>query len=123
LEMRVCRELVRDCRKLVMEVAGKGEKGINNRFQMVLQGRKFVGCTEMAPEDCFRDELDNVVEEEDRGWICFLGGNNSSGTKKHRGSNSGDGGNTGDGVKITGGVIGSGDGIGGLLAALYACTL
>nr|GEV79298.1 hypothetical protein [Tanacetum cinerariifolium] len=41
---------------------------------------------------CFRDELDNVVEEEDGGWICFLGGNNSSGTKKHRGSNSGDGG-------------------------------
>ncbi|GJV70860.1 reverse transcriptase domain-containing protein [Tanacetum coccineum] len=43
--------------------------------------------------------------------ICFLGGNNSSGTKKYRGSNSSDGGNTGDGVKIAGGVIGSGDGI------------
>ncbi|GJY58886.1 hypothetical protein Tco_0458778, partial [Tanacetum coccineum] len=57
---------------------------------------------------CFRDELDNVVEEEDGEWIYFLGGNNSSGTKKYRGSNSNDGGNTGDGVKITGGVIGSG---------------
>nr|GEZ60898.1 hypothetical protein [Tanacetum cinerariifolium] len=60
---------------------------------------------------CFRDELDNVVEEEDGGWICFLGGNNSSGTKKYQGSNSGDGGNTEDGVKITGGVIGFGGGI------------
>ncbi|GKE21729.1 hypothetical protein Tco_1433241, partial [Tanacetum coccineum] len=54
-----------------------------------------------------RDELDNVVEEEDGGWICFLGGNNSSGTKKYQGSNSSDGGNTGDGVKIAGGVIGA----------------
>nr|GEY92203.1 hypothetical protein [Tanacetum cinerariifolium] len=54
----------------------------------------------------------NVVEEEDGGWICFLGGNNSSGTKKYQGSNSSDGDNTGDGVKLTGGVIGSGDGIG-----------
>ncbi|GJY20442.1 hypothetical protein Tco_0393008 [Tanacetum coccineum] len=62
-------------------------------------------------EACFRDELDNVVEEEDGEWICFLGGNNSSGTKKYRGSNSSDGGNTRDGVKITGGVIGSGGGI------------
>ncbi|GJX49378.1 putative reverse transcriptase domain-containing protein [Tanacetum coccineum] len=61
---------------------------------------------------CFRDELDNVVEEEDGGWICFLGGNNSSGTKKYRGSNSSDGGDTGDGVKIVGEVIGSGGGIG-----------
>ncbi|GJZ40782.1 hypothetical protein Tco_0587668 [Tanacetum coccineum] len=65
---------------------------------------------------CFRDELDNVVEEEDGGWICFLGGNNSSGTRKYRGSNSSDGGNTGDRVKIVGGVIGSGGGIGGPLA-------
>ncbi|GKD65158.1 hypothetical protein Tco_1307266, partial [Tanacetum coccineum] len=56
---------------------------------------------------CFRDELDNVVKEEDGGWICFLGGNNSSETKKYRGSNSSDGGNTGDGVKIAGGVIGA----------------
>ncbi|GJV30997.1 hypothetical protein Tco_1391397 [Tanacetum coccineum] len=55
---------------------------------------------------------DNIVEEEDRGWICFLGGNNSSGTKKYRGSNSSDGGNTGDGVKIAGGEIGSCGGIG-----------
>ncbi|GKA14170.1 hypothetical protein Tco_0693816 [Tanacetum coccineum] len=61
---------------------------------------------------CFRDELDNVVEEEDGGWICFLGGNNSSGTKKYQGPNSSDGDNTGDGVKITGEVIGSGGGIG-----------
>ncbi|GJZ55342.1 hypothetical protein Tco_0610535 [Tanacetum coccineum] len=53
--------------------------------------------------------LDNVVEEEDGEWICFLGGNSSSGTKKYRGSNSSDGGNTGDGVKIVGGVIGSSD--------------
>nr|GEW34195.1 hypothetical protein [Tanacetum cinerariifolium] len=37
--------------------------------------------------------------------------NNSSGTKKYRGSNSSDGGNAGDRVKIIGGVIGSGDGI------------
>ncbi|GJZ19775.1 hypothetical protein Tco_0556365 [Tanacetum coccineum] len=50
-----------------------------------------------------------TVEEEDRGWICFLGGNSSLGTKKYRGSNSSDGGNTGDGVKTTGGAIGSGD--------------
>ncbi|GJW84365.1 hypothetical protein Tco_0157510 [Tanacetum coccineum] len=55
---------------------------------------------------CFRDELDNVVEEEDGGWICFLGGNNSSGTKKYWGSNSSDGGNTGYEVKI-----GSGGGL------------
>nr|GEU85603.1 hypothetical protein [Tanacetum cinerariifolium] len=55
---------------------------------------------------------DNVVEKEDGGWICFLGGNNYLGTKKYQGSNSGDGGNTGDGVKITGGVIGFGGGIG-----------
>ncbi|GKD99989.1 hypothetical protein Tco_1387973 [Tanacetum coccineum] len=55
---------------------------------------------------------DNVVEEEDGEWICFLGGNSSSGTKKYRGSNSSDGGNTGDGVKIAGGVIGSGGEIG-----------
>ncbi|GKD45525.1 hypothetical protein Tco_1270170 [Tanacetum coccineum] len=61
---------------------------------------------------CFRDELDNVVEEEDGGWICFLGGNNSLGTKKYRGSNSSDGGDTGDGVKIVGEVIGSGGGVG-----------
>nr|GEV46383.1 putative reverse transcriptase domain-containing protein [Tanacetum cinerariifolium] len=60
---------------------------------------------------CFRDELDNVVDEEDEGWIYFLGGNNSSGIKKYQRSNSGDGGNTKDGVKITGGVIGFGGGI------------
>ncbi|GJY63350.1 hypothetical protein Tco_0464810 [Tanacetum coccineum] len=46
------------------------------------------------------------VEVEDEGWIYFLGGNNSSGIKKYRGSNSSDGGNTRDGVKIAGGVIG-----------------
>ncbi|GJR90880.1 hypothetical protein Tco_0214891, partial [Tanacetum coccineum] len=56
---------------------------------------------------CFRDELDNVVEEDDGGWICFLGGNNSSGTKKYRGSNSSDGGDTKDRVKIVGELIGS----------------
>ncbi|GKB85086.1 hypothetical protein Tco_0957358 [Tanacetum coccineum] len=44
--------------------------------------------------------LDNVVEEENGEWICFLGGNSSPGTKKYRGLNSNDGGNTGDGVKI-----------------------
>ncbi|GJR97580.1 hypothetical protein Tco_0269754 [Tanacetum coccineum] len=49
--------------------------------------------------------INNVVEEE---WICFLGGNSSSGTKKYQGSNSSDGGNTGDGVKIVGGVMRSG---------------
>ncbi|GJZ07816.1 hypothetical protein Tco_0542099 [Tanacetum coccineum] len=54
-------------------------------------------------------EINNVVEEEDGEWICFLGGNSSSGTKKYRGSNSNEGGNTGDGVKIVGEVIGSGD--------------
>ncbi|GJY76014.1 hypothetical protein Tco_0481130 [Tanacetum coccineum] len=51
------------------------------------------------------------VEEEDEEWICFLGGNNSLGTTKYRGSNNSDGGNIGDGVKITGGVIGSDGGI------------
>ncbi|GJW86962.1 hypothetical protein Tco_0162302 [Tanacetum coccineum] len=56
-------------------------------------------------------EISNVVEEEDGEWICFLGGNNSSGTKKYQGSNSSDGGNTRDGVKIASGVIGSSDGI------------
>ncbi|GKG47302.1 hypothetical protein Tco_0504499, partial [Tanacetum coccineum] len=66
-------------------------------------------------------ELDNVVEEEDGEWICFLGGNSSLGTKKYQGSNSNDGGNTGDGVKITGGVIGSGDEIRNSLA-YNACT-
>ncbi|GJW93097.1 retrovirus-related pol polyprotein from transposon TNT 1-94 [Tanacetum coccineum] len=71
---------------------------------------------------CFRDELDNVVDEEDGGWICFLGGNNSSGTKKYRGSNSSDSGNTRDGVKIASREIRSCYGIGGsLAAALYAC--
>ncbi|GKF94826.1 hypothetical protein Tco_0284526, partial [Tanacetum coccineum] len=60
---------------------------------------------------CFRVELDNVVEEEDGEWICFLGGNNSLGTKKYRGSNSSDGDNTRDRVKIAGGVIGFGGGI------------
>ncbi|GKC13499.1 hypothetical protein Tco_1010281 [Tanacetum coccineum] len=53
-------------------------------------------------------EINNVVEEEDGERFCFLGGNNSSGTKKYQGSNSSDGGNTGDGVKIAGEVIGSG---------------
>ncbi|GKF14151.1 hypothetical protein Tco_0055613, partial [Tanacetum coccineum] len=42
---------------------------------------------------------------------CFLGGNNSSGTKKW-GSNSSEGGNIGDGVKIAGGVIEACGGIG-----------
>ncbi|GJT83866.1 hypothetical protein Tco_1058208 [Tanacetum coccineum] len=65
---------------------------------------------------CFRDELDNVVEEEDGGWIFFLGGNNSLGTKKYQRSNSSDYGNTGDGVKIAGGVIGFGGGIDDSLA-------
>nr|GEZ71736.1 hypothetical protein [Tanacetum cinerariifolium] len=62
-------------------------------------------------QDYSQDELDNIVKEEDGGWICFLGGNNSSGTKKHQGSNSGDGGNTEDRVKTTGGVIRYDDGI------------
>ncbi|GJW42539.1 hypothetical protein Tco_0071338 [Tanacetum coccineum] len=60
---------------------------------------------------CFRDELDNVVKEEDGGWIYFLGGNNLLGTKKYRGSNSSDDGNTGDEVKIASRVIGSSGGI------------
>ncbi|GJU48915.1 integrase, catalytic region, zinc finger, CCHC-type containing protein [Tanacetum coccineum] len=67
---------------------------------------------------CFRDELDNVFEEEDGGWIHFLGGNNSSGTDKYRGSNSSDGDNTGDEVKIAGGEIGCGGGIGGISSFL-----
>ncbi|GJU74511.1 hypothetical protein Tco_1265916, partial [Tanacetum coccineum] len=50
----------------------------------------------------------NVVEEEDRERIRFLGGNNSSGTKKYQGSNSSDG----DGVKIASEVIRSGGEIG-----------
>nr|GEW25551.1 hypothetical protein [Tanacetum cinerariifolium] len=62
---------------------------------------------------CFRDELDNVFEEEDGGWICFLGDNNSSRTKKYQESNNNDGGNIVDGVKIIDGVIGSGGGIEG----------
>ncbi|GJW55468.1 hypothetical protein Tco_0099553 [Tanacetum coccineum] len=57
------------------------------------------------------DDEREIIEEEDGERIRFLGGNNSSGTKKYQGSNSSDGGNTGDGVKIAGGVIGSGDGI------------
>ncbi|GJX64384.1 hypothetical protein Tco_0298727 [Tanacetum coccineum] len=52
-----------------------------------------------------------IIEEEDGGWNCFLGGNNSSEIKKYQGSNSSDSGNIGDGVKIAGGVIGSGGGI------------
>ncbi|GJS09964.1 hypothetical protein Tco_0366760 [Tanacetum coccineum] len=48
-------------------------------------------------------------EEEDGEHIRFLGGNNSSGTKKYRGSDSSDGGYTRDGVKIAGGVIRSDD--------------
>ncbi|GKB70225.1 hypothetical protein Tco_0931637 [Tanacetum coccineum] len=67
---------------------------------------------------CFRDELDIIVEEEDKVWICFLGGNNSLGTKKYQGSNNSDGGNTGDGVKIVGGVIGACGGIGGISSFL-----
>nr|GEW66060.1 hypothetical protein [Tanacetum cinerariifolium] len=47
------------------------------------------------------------------GVMSGSGGNNSLGTKKCWGSNSGDGGNTGDGVKIVGRVIGSYGGIGG----------
>ncbi|GJW88154.1 putative gypsy type transposase [Tanacetum coccineum] len=75
-------------------------------------------CSYSSSVTLLRDEL----EEEDGGRICFLGGNNSLGTKKYRGSNSSDGGNTRDEVKIAGGVIGSGGGIGGSLAvALYAC--
>ncbi|GJW00932.1 hypothetical protein Tco_0501930 [Tanacetum coccineum] len=53
--------------------------------------------------------IDHVVEEEDREWIRFLGGNSSSGIEKYRGLNSSDGGNIGDGVKIAGGVIGFDD--------------
>nr|GEX58591.1 hypothetical protein [Tanacetum cinerariifolium] len=68
---------------------------------------------------CFQDELDNVVDDEDGGWIFFLGGSYSSGTKKYQGSNSGDGGNSEDGVKITGGVIGFGGGIGFLKFGFY----
>ncbi|GJX01122.1 reverse transcriptase domain-containing protein [Tanacetum coccineum] len=56
---------------------------------------------------CANDGDDNVVEEEDGEWIRFLG-NNSSGIKKYRGSNSSDGGNTEVEVKIAGGVIGFG---------------
>nr|GEY96470.1 hypothetical protein [Tanacetum cinerariifolium] len=54
-----------------------------------------------------------VIDNKPKRWgmDCFLSGNNSSGTKKYRGSNSGDGGNTGDGVKITARVIGFGGGI------------
>ncbi|GKF22459.1 hypothetical protein Tco_0074781, partial [Tanacetum coccineum] len=58
----------------------------------------------------------NVVEEEDREWIRFLGGNSSSGIEKYQGLNSSDGGNIGDGVKIAGGVIGFDDEIANSLA-------
>ncbi|GKE11413.1 hypothetical protein Tco_1414964, partial [Tanacetum coccineum] len=57
----------------------------------------------MTSQSLRKDELDNVVKEEDEEQICLLGGKNSSGTKKYRGSNSSDGGNIGDGVKIAGG--------------------
>ncbi|GJV51172.1 hypothetical protein Tco_1446913 [Tanacetum coccineum] len=76
----------------------------------------------LYPAFCFVKKVDPyiiyliVVEEEDGEWICFLGGNSSSGIKKYRGSNSSDGGNIGDGVKIAGEVIGSGDEIGSLRA-------
>ncbi|GJY48695.1 hypothetical protein Tco_0438651 [Tanacetum coccineum] len=65
----------------------------------------------LKSDDLSADSLkfDNVVEEDDEEWICFLGSNSSSGIKKYWGSNSSDSGNTGDGVKIVGGVIGSGD--------------
>ncbi|GKA34825.1 zinc finger, CCHC-type containing LTR copia-type gag-polypeptide, partial [Tanacetum coccineum] len=53
--------------------------------------------------------------------VLASGGNNSSETKKYKGSNSSDGGNTGDGVKIASGEIRSHGGIGGSLgASLYA---
>ncbi|GJV79704.1 hypothetical protein Tco_1515574 [Tanacetum coccineum] len=86
---------------------------VKDELEGVCGGEVAAGSLEPKGGDaCFRDELDNVFEEEDGGWIYFLGGNNSSGTKKYRGSNSSDGGNTRDGVKITGGVIESGGGIG-----------
>nr|GEU42915.1 retrovirus-related Pol polyprotein from transposon TNT 1-94 [Tanacetum cinerariifolium] len=47
----------------------------------------------------FLGKSDESVEGKDRKQTCFLGGNNSSGTKKSRGLNSGNG-NTGDGDKI-----------------------
>nr|GEY40182.1 putative reverse transcriptase domain-containing protein [Tanacetum cinerariifolium] len=71
----------------------------------------------------FRDNLDNVVEEEDGGCIFFLGGNNSSGTNKYQGSNSSYDGDTRDGVKITGGLIGFSDGIGAVgYIRWFECT-
>ncbi|GKA46805.1 hypothetical protein Tco_0739688 [Tanacetum coccineum] len=84
-----------------------------------------VGIIDIAmTASCFQGavELDNVVGEEDKEWICFLCGTSSSGTKKYRGSNSSDGDNIGDGVKIDGEVIGSGDEIdennGGIIFSL-----
>nr|GEY44963.1 retrovirus-related Pol polyprotein from transposon TNT 1-94 [Tanacetum cinerariifolium] len=50
---------------------------------------------------------EELVEGEDRKQTCFLDGNNSSGTKKSRGLNSGIG-NTGDGDKTIDEVIGVG---------------
>ncbi|GJU59144.1 hypothetical protein Tco_1236910 [Tanacetum coccineum] len=58
---------------------------------------------------CRMASKNNVVDEDDGEWICFLGGNSSSGIKKYQGSNSSDGNNIGDRVKIAGEVIGSGD--------------
>ncbi|GJW89727.1 hypothetical protein Tco_0167280, partial [Tanacetum coccineum] len=58
---------------------------------------------------CYWSSASPDVLEEDRERIRFLGGNNSSRTKKYQGSNSSNGGNTRDGVKIAGKVIGCGD--------------
>nr|GEX25018.1 hypothetical protein [Tanacetum cinerariifolium] len=52
----------------------------------------------------FLGKSDESIEDEDKKQTCFLGGDNSSGTKKSQGLNSGNG-NTGDGDKITNEVI------------------
>ncbi|GJZ50030.1 hypothetical protein Tco_0604220 [Tanacetum coccineum] len=79
------------------------------KFEASWQGYGMIHNDGDGDNDAYDDDIDDdereIIEEEDGGWICFLGGNNSSGTKKYRGSNSSDGGNTGDGVKIAGGVI------------------
>nr|GEV96004.1 hypothetical protein [Tanacetum cinerariifolium] len=54
---------------------------------------------------------DESLEGEDRKQTCFLSGNNSSGTKKSQGLNSGNG-NTRDGEKIACEIIGIGIAIG-----------
>nr|GEV30766.1 hypothetical protein [Tanacetum cinerariifolium] len=70
-------------------IAAKPCQGDSSEFYLITG---IIHTDQRGTVACFRDELDNVVEEEDGVWICFLGGNNTSGTKEYQGSNSSDGG-------------------------------